>query len=146
MDSDLRYACVVALGELGRSPDYRDRADAGRGLAGFAELPEAAALLLELVLDPGDTYVTLATAEALFRRKDRSGSVVVASAMAGAGDNHVEWIATAAVKALGMFSDDLDEAVRVCEALLREADEGLSAGARRLLGILAEIDPVLRPA
>ena len=57
MDSDGRHAVVVALVELGRSHDYRDRADAGHGLAGFAEMQEAQGLLLELVLDPGDTWI-----------------------------------------------------------------------------------------
>lgn len=33
-DSALRRAAVVALGELGRSSDFGDRADAGRGRAG----------------------------------------------------------------------------------------------------------------
>ncbi|WP_406059684.1 hypothetical protein OG462_20980 [Streptomyces sp. NBC_01077] len=48
MDSDLRHAAVVALGEPGRSHDHRDRADAGHGLAGFAESRKAAGPLLEL--------------------------------------------------------------------------------------------------
>jgi hypothetical protein len=30
VDSDLRRSAVVALDELGRSDDYRDRADAGQ--------------------------------------------------------------------------------------------------------------------
>lgn len=63
MDKGLRHAAVVALGELGRSHDYRDRdrdrADAGHGLAGFADVSEAFGLLLELVLDPRDTLVSV---------------------------------------------------------------------------------------
>ncbi len=41
----------MALGELGRSSDHRDRADAGRGLAGFVEMEDTVGPLLELVLD-----------------------------------------------------------------------------------------------
>ncbi|MFE1413429.1 hypothetical protein ACFW6F_21910 [Streptomyces sp. NPDC058746] len=70
VDKGLRHAVVTALGELGRSHDYRDRADAGHGLAGLADVPEAFGLLLELVLDPRDTFVTRRTTEALVRRKD----------------------------------------------------------------------------
>ncbi|WP_184791761.1 hypothetical protein [Streptomyces sp. 3211] len=61
MGSDLRRAAVAALGELGRSDDWRDRAGAGHGPAAFAEMPEAVGPLLELVLDPGDTFVTRRT-------------------------------------------------------------------------------------
>ncbi|MGW0931227.1 hypothetical protein [Streptomyces sp. NPDC002644] len=67
MDRDLRRAVVVTLGELGRSDDWRDRADAGHGLAGLAEMQEAVEPLLQLVLDPGDTFVTRRTAEGLLR-------------------------------------------------------------------------------
>ncbi|MFJ9779070.1 hypothetical protein ACIRSS_05775 [Amycolatopsis sp. NPDC101161] len=73
---------MAALIELAGSADYRDRADAGRGLAGFAEMPEARGPLLELVLDDRDTFVTRVTAEALLRRQDLAGLAVVASALA----------------------------------------------------------------
>jgi hypothetical protein len=58
VDNDLRHASVVALSALGRSRDYRGRADAGRGLACLAETHKAVGPLLELVLDPDDTVVT----------------------------------------------------------------------------------------
>src|SRR4051794_32353000 len=91
VDSDLRQAAVGGLGELGRGQDYRDRADAGHGLAGFAEMPEALGPLLELVLDPADTFVTRRTAEALLRRQDRAGLSIVASALAVANSQHSDW-------------------------------------------------------
>lgn len=97
MDSDLRRAAVVTLGELGRGDDWRDRADAGHSLAQFAEMPEAVELLLGLVLDRGDTFVTRRTAEGLLRRKDRIGLTIVASALAVANDNHADYIHTAIV-------------------------------------------------
>ncbi|WP_405717649.1 hypothetical protein OG607_01390 [Streptomyces sp. NBC_01537] len=146
MDSDLRRAAVVALAELGRSRDWRDRADAGHGLAGFAEMQEALEPLLALVLDAGDTFVTRRTAEGLLRRKDRVGLTIVASALAVADSNHGDWIHTAIVDVFSMFSDDLDEALRLCEEISRDADDRVALGARQLHEILAEIDPVLRPA
>ncbi|MGE7389021.1 hypothetical protein ACQKM2_26440 [Streptomyces sp. NPDC004126] len=146
MDSELRRAVVVTLGELGRSDDWRDRADAGHGLAGFAEMREAVEPLLALVLDPGDTFVTRRTAEGLLRRKDRAGLTVVASALAVADDGHADWIHTAIVDVFSVCSEDLDEALRLCEELSGDADDRVALGARRLHEGLAVVDPVLRPA
>ncbi|MEU8780424.1 hypothetical protein [Streptomyces sp. NPDC048637] len=145
MDNDLRHAAVVALGELGRSHDYRDRADAGHGLAAFAEMQEARGPLLELVLNPGDTFVTRRTAEALLQRKDRVGMTIVASALAVANSNHSDWIHTAVVDVFGVFSDDRDNAIRLCEEMSRDTDDRVALGARQLHEVLAEIEPILRP-
>jgi hypothetical protein len=123
VDSDLRRAAVVALAELGRSHDWRDRADAGHSLAGFAEMQEAFEPLLELVLDPG-----------------------VACALAVADSNHGDWIHSAVIDVCGSFSDDLDEALRLCEEMSRDTDDRVALGACQLYEILAQIDPVLRPA
>ncbi|WP_254552241.1 hypothetical protein [Kitasatospora sp. MMS16-BH015] len=146
MNNALRRASIVALSELGRSDDYRDRADAGRGLAGFAELDESVGILLDLMLDAGDTFVTLVTVESVLRRKDRIGLAIVASALAVADADHAEWIYTAIVNVFGVFSSDRDEAMQICEGLTRDSDENVSLGARGLIGLLADIDPVLRPA
>ncbi len=145
-DTDRRHAAFAALRELGRSHDYRDRADAGHGLARFADMPEALGPLLDLVLDSDDTLVTRVTAEAVLRRKDRIGLTIVASAMAVASPNHSDWIHTAIVDVFGIFSEDRDNALRLCEEMLQDADDRLARGARQLHEILAEIDPVLRPA
>ncbi|MFG2723205.1 hypothetical protein ACGFW5_33650 [Streptomyces sp. NPDC048416] len=144
MDSDLRRAVVATLGALGRSDDYRDRADAGHGLAGFAEMPEAAELLLELVLDSGDTFVTRRTAEVLLRRKDKAGLKIVALALAVADDNHADYIHIAIDDVFSIFSYDLDEALRLCEEMSGDTDVRVVRGARRLHESLAEIEPVLR--
>ncbi|MEU9093840.1 hypothetical protein [Streptomyces sp. NPDC048428] len=146
VDTDLRRAVVATLGGLGRSEDWRDRADAGHSLAGFAEMQEAVEPLLRLLLDSGDTFVTRRTAEGLLRRKDRAGLTMVASALAVANDNHADYIHTAAFDVFSIFSDDLDEALRLCEELSDGTDDRVARGARRLQKGLAEIDPVLRPA
>ncbi len=145
MGSDLRRAAVAALGELGRSDDWRDRADAGHGLAAFAEMPEAVGLLLELVLDAGDTFVTRRTAESLLRRVDRAGLSIVASAMAVADGNRSDWIHTAVLGVFGIFATDRDEALRLCAELALDGDDRLARGARQLHEELTAIDPVLRP-
>ncbi|MFJ1618653.1 hypothetical protein ACIODT_40090 [Streptomyces sp. NPDC088251] len=145
VDSDRRRAAAVALGELGRSHDYRDRADAGHGLARFAEMQEALGPLLELLLDPADTFVTRVTAEAVLRRKDRVGLTIVASALAVADSNHSDWIHTALQDVFSIFSEDRDNAIQLCEEMLGDPDGRVARGARQMHGTLAEIDPVLRP-
>lgn len=145
MDRDRRHAVVVVLRELGQSHDYRDRADAGHGLAGFAEMHEALGPLLELVLDAGDTFVTRVTAEALLRRKDRIGLAVVASALAVADSNHSDWIHTALHDVFSIFSEDRDNAMQLCEEMLGDTDDRVALGARQMHEALAEMDPVLRP-
>ncbi|MGW8398726.1 hypothetical protein ACWGLP_18890 [Streptomyces lydicus] len=144
--SGLRHAVVMVLSELGQSHDYRDRADAGHGLAGFAEMQEALGPLLDLVLDPHDTFVTRRTVEALLRRKDRAGLTIVASALAVANSNHSDWIHTGIVDVFSIFSEDRDDAMRLCEEISRDSDDRVALGAHHLHEMLADIDPVLRPA
>jgi hypothetical protein len=146
VDNELRYVAVEALRALGQSRDYRDRADAGRGLASLAEMQMAVGPLLDLVLDPDDTFVTRATAAALLRRKDRVGLAIVASALAVADSNHDEWIYSAVVDVFGIFASDRDNAVHLADEMVQDSDDRLSQGARQLLDILAGLDPVLHPA
>ncbi|MCX5410283.1 hypothetical protein [Streptomyces sp. NBC_00086] len=143
MNSAPRRAAVVALVELGRSSDSGDRADAGRGLATFAEMGEAADPLLELVLDREDTFVTRATAEALLRRQDRAGLLIVASALAVASPNHGDWIHTAVRDAFAVYASDRDDALRLCEELTQDPDERVALGARELKESLTGIHCVL---
>ncbi|OZV84527.1 hypothetical protein CA850_01350 [Micromonospora echinospora] len=143
MDDEARRAAVAALKDLVRSRDYRDRADAGRALASFAERPEAAEALRELVLDVDDTFVTRATTEALLRRMDTVGLATVACALAQTDSNHGDWIHAAVIDVFGVFSRDRDAAMRDCAALTRDPDERVRRGADQLLAILAEIDPIL---
>ncbi|MCX5207812.1 hypothetical protein OG689_00495 [Kitasatospora sp. NBC_00240] len=146
MDGDLRRAAAVALGELGRSQGCRDRADAGHGLAGLAETQEARRLLAELVLDPGDTWVTRVTSVALLRHKDDIGLQVVASALAVADSNHTDWIHTAVNDVFSIYSDDRDNAMRWCEEMSRNFDAPVALGARQLYEMLAESEPIFGPA
>jgi predicted phosphoribosyltransferase len=146
MSREARRAVVAALVGLAGSADYRDRADAGRGLASFAETAEARSASLALVLDAGDMFVTRATAEALLRRRDAVGLAVVASALGVADPQHAEWIYTAVVDVFGVFSRERDAAVRECAVLSGDPDERVRRGADELTGMLAEIDPILYPA
>ncbi|BAJ33223.1 MULTISPECIES: hypothetical protein [Kitasatospora] len=146
MDQEARHAAARALTALARSHDYRDRADAGHGLAAFAELPDAAETLRALVLDPDDTFVTLRTTAALLRRGDGTGVAVVAAALPDADWSHQEWIHAGATDALGLFADDLNAAVRHCAELPPDADGRTTRGAALLRELLGEIEHVLGPA
>ncbi|MFF3256975.1 hypothetical protein ACFYWP_39745 [Actinacidiphila glaucinigra] len=145
MDNALRRAAVVALGDLGRSNDFGDWADAGRGLAGFAEMEEAVDPLLKLLLCE-DTFVTRVTAQALLRRIDKAGLSIVASALAVADANHGDWIHTAILDVFAIYASDRDDAMRLCEELAQDPDQHVALGARELHERLAGINPVLHPA
>jgi hypothetical protein len=145
MNSEARRAAAAALTALAASSDYRDRADAGRALASFAELPEARPPLLNLVLDTADTFVTRVTAEALLRRQDAPGLTVVASALTAADDSHADWIQTAVLDVFGVFAQERDDALQVCEAMTRDSDERVRRDAAHLARTLAAISPVLYP-
>ncbi|GLW30511.1 hypothetical protein [Actinoplanes regularis] len=145
MSDEARRAVVTALIGLAGSPDYRDRADAGRSLASFAEVPEAGKALLDLMLDGGNTFVTRVTATALLRRQDAVGLAVVASALAAADPNHADWIHTAVLDVFMVFAGDRDAALRECQALARGADEQVRRGGPRLIDMLEKINPILYP-
>ncbi|MEU6192011.1 hypothetical protein [Nocardia sp. NPDC047038] len=149
MNNQARRDVVAALTELAASPHYRDRADAGRGLAGFAEMTEAQDPLLELLLDSDDTFVTLVTAEALLRRQDPAGLTLVVSALAIIAPDHpndIDWIYTAVLEVFKVYSDERDAAVRACQALTQDPDEHVRSAAVHLIARLVAINPILGPA
>jgi hypothetical protein len=146
MSEEARRAAVAALIELAGSANYRDRADAGRSLASFADVPEAGTTLLGLALDKEDTFVTRVTAEALLRRQDTVGLAVVAAALAAADPNHVDWIHTAVLDVFTVFARDRDAALRECEVLTRGTDEQIRRGGHRLIDMLTGVNPILYPA
>ncbi|MGK5682749.1 hypothetical protein [Actinoplanes sp. URMC 104] len=139
MDDAARQAVVAALVELATGDDHRDRADAGRALAAFAEMPAARVALHRLVLDGRDTYVTWRTAEALLRRHDALGTVIVAQALGEADDNHAHWIHTAIDDVFLLYAQERDAAV---EALTGERGRGAELMREALLALR----PILHPA
>lgn len=96
-----RLTAVSALIDLARSPDPRDRADAGRCLSSFADLPQARTPLVDLVLDARNTVVTRETAVGLLRRKDSAGLDVMSEALASADDQQLQRLSSAVNEALG---------------------------------------------
>lgn len=114
-------------------------------MSSFADVPGAAATLLGLVLDGGDTFVTRVTAEALLRRQDEAGLAVIGEALAAADFQHSSYIHAAVRDVFGIFASERDDAIRMCEALAADPDEQVRQGIGVLLELLHEIDPVLYP-
>jgi hypothetical protein len=142
---DQRASVVTALIELAASEDFKDRADAGRALASFAETTGSRETLVELVLDVNDTFVTLATAEALLRRQDLAGLRIVAEALFSADFQHRTYIHQAVTAVFMVFAVEKDRAVEACDALLVDASTSACEGAAELREMLAQIDPLLYP-
>ncbi|GAA1696960.1 hypothetical protein GCM10009745_48900 [Kribbella yunnanensis] len=140
-----RRAVVAALIELAASDDWQDRADAGRALASFAEMPESQEPLLHLVLDVDNVFVTRVTAEALLARKDLAGFTIVAQALASADDQHGYYIDDAVNAVFMMFASERDQAMEACGALALDASAPVRQGAAELRGVLAAIEPLLYP-
>jgi len=141
-----RVAAVTALIDLACSPEVPDRADAGRCLASFTDVPEARRALLGLVLDAHDTFVTLETTVGLLRRQDAAGLEVVAEALASADGQQLDWIFSAVNEALGIYSVDVDAAISSCALLADHPSELVRIGAEELTDMLSKVVPVLRPA
>jgi hypothetical protein len=141
MNDQARRAAAKALLQLAESDDFRDRADAGRALASFADIPESRQTLQRLLLDAADTVVTRETAEALLRRKDQIGLGTVARALADAEADHADWIADAVHEVFAIYATDRDEAVRTCDELIENGEPAML-----LRDLLTAITPVLHPA
>jgi hypothetical protein len=145
VSQEQRLSVVAALTALASSHDYRDRADAGHALSSFADAPGTRTMLLELVLDDRDTFVTVATTEALLRRKDPVGLAIVAEALAASDFQHNSRIQAAVLEVFGIYASDRDAAARMCESLATDRSEQVRSGAGSLLRMLDEINPVLHP-
>lgn len=145
MGDRAQIAVIRALIDLGSGPDYEDRVIAGRCLASFADRHEVWDALLALLLDPGDTAVTLATALGLVRRHDLAGLRVIAAGLASADDNSEQYIGDAVDRVLGIYASELSDAIGSCRALGEDADQHVRTGSIRLMEILQGIHPVLHP-
>lgn len=110
------------------SPAWERRARAGRGLAPFADVPEAAEALVDLLLDAEDTAVTRRTAEALTRVGTAAAVRLLALAVAAADDDHADWLETGVRDAL-LGPDGAPDAVAACGELARDREEAVRRGA-----------------
>ncbi|WP_158689471.1 HEAT repeat domain-containing protein [Streptomyces viridosporus] len=117
----------AALAEAS-SPSWSQRVRAGRDLASFADVPEAAEALTGLLLDGEDTAVTRQTAEALARVGTVAAVRLIALAVAAADDNQANWLQTGVHDAL-VGPDDAPDVAAVCGQLARDPEEAVRRGA-----------------
>lgn len=110
------------------SPSWSQRVRAGRDLASFADVPEAAEALTGLLLDGEDTAVTRQTAEALARVGTVAAVRLIALAVAAADDNQANWLQTGVHDAL-VGPDDAPDVAAVCGQLARDPEEAVRRGA-----------------
>lgn len=114
------------------SPCSSLRVRAGRDLAPFAAAPEAAEVLLGLLLDVADTAVTRRTAEALARVGTVAAVRLIALALAEADDGHADWMQTGVQDVLWMQTGVPDVAA-VCVQLARDGETAVRQGAAEIL-------------
>ncbi|MCX5096229.1 hypothetical protein OOK36_47175 [Streptomyces sp. NBC_00365] len=117
----------AALAEAS-SASWTHRVRAGRDLASFAGVPEAAEALVGLLLDVEDTAVTRRTAEALVRVGTVSAIRLIALSVAEADDNQVNWLQTGVYDAL-VGPGGAPGVGAVCGQLARDPEEAVRRGA-----------------
>ncbi|WP_458246928.1 HEAT repeat domain-containing protein [Streptomyces sp. MAI_2237] len=110
------------------SASWTHRVRAGRDLAAFTEVPQAARALLGLLLDGEDTAVTRQTAQALARVGTAAAVRLIALAVDDADDNHVDWLQTGVHDALA-GPDAPPDIAAACGTLARDPDEAVRRGA-----------------
>ncbi|MGW3932050.1 HEAT repeat domain-containing protein [Streptomyces microflavus] len=118
---------AAALSEAS-SPTWTRRVRAGRDLAAFADVPEAAEALAGLLLDVDDTAVTRQTAEALTRVGTVAAIKLIARAITEADDNRADWLQTGVHDAL-TGPGGAPEAAESCAKPAEDPEEAVRQGA-----------------
>ncbi|MET4923082.1 hypothetical protein P3L51_12105 [Streptomyces sp. PSRA5] len=117
----------AALAEAS-SPAWTQRVRAGRDLASCADVPEAAEVLVGLLLDVDDMAVTRQTAEALTRVGTVAAIRLIALATAEADDNRADWLQTGMHDAL-VGPGGAPDVAAACGELARDPEEAVRQGA-----------------
>jgi hypothetical protein len=123
----MRSGLEAALAEAS-SPSWTQRVRAGRDLAPFADVPEAAEVLVGLLLDVEDTAVTRQTAEALTRVGTVAAVRLIAFAVAEADGDHADWLQTGVHDAL-VGPDGVPDVAAACRKLAKDQEEAVRRGA-----------------
>lgn len=120
----------AALAEAS-SPSWARRVRAGRDLASFADVPEAAEVLVGLLLDAENTAVTRWTAEALAQVGTVAAVRLIALAVAEADDSQANWLWTGVHDAL-VEPDGVPDLAAVCGQLAEDPEEAVRRGAAEI--------------
>ncbi|MFD3729784.1 hypothetical protein [Streptomyces sp. NPDC058671] len=118
----------AALAEAS-SPSWAQRVRAGRDLASFVDVPEAAEVLVGLLLDVEDTAVTRETAEALARVGTVAAVRLIALAVAEADDNQADWLQTGVHDALVGADGGVPNVAAACADLARDQEDAVRRAA-----------------
>ncbi|MEU9671659.1 HEAT repeat domain-containing protein [Streptomyces bobili] len=120
----------AALAEAS-APEWSVRVRAARGLASFADVPEAGAALVGLLLDAADTAVTRRAAEALARVGTVAAVRILALAVAEADDSQADWMQTG-VQDVMAEPDGAPGLAAVCGQLARDPQAAVRRGAAEI--------------
>ncbi|MEU2120140.1 hypothetical protein ABZ567_31920 [Streptomyces sp. NPDC016459] len=118
----------AALAEAS-SPSWAQRVRAGRDLASFVDVPEAAEVLVGLLLDVEDTAVTRETAEALARVGTVAAVRLIALAVAEADNNQADWLQTGVHDALVGADGGVPNVAAACADLARDQEDAVRRAA-----------------
>jgi hypothetical protein len=125
---------TAELRGLATSSHPEDRAAAGRRLAPKAGHDQVDRLLLDLLLDESNTFVTYQTAEALLARRTPEAARVIAraAALADPRDLTIEWLGDAVNDVWLQDAADVGTAVSLTAELCADSDDTVREGAERL--------------
>ena len=124
--------------KLSSGTDHRDWADARRSLASFCDIDEVLSVVVDLVLDGDDTFVTTETTGALLRRHDSAGWSIVVRACGSADVDQLHHISDEVADILRRPVDQ--EPFRAACTLFDDGhDELMSAGVARLSEMLDDV-------
>ena len=137
---------VDGLFLLAESQSWQDRSRAGQELVAHIDKPMVDAVVLRLILDPKDTAVTTATADALLARGDLASWRIFVHAWAVAAEmptetNHIDHLVSCLNGALytaSLNSEKVATMKKIVERLSSDDDERVKAAARELRNLVFE--------
>jgi hypothetical protein len=123
--------------------DSRVRAEAGIALAASPDLAQIGDVLVRLLLDPSDTFVTSEIAEALISRVDGGALRLLCVALSRANEQQINWIYDRVIYQESIFFDPEEQ--RTALALLASLSEGADADVAReaatLITVIHRVPP-----
>lgn len=131
---------------LAESQSWRDRSLAGQGLVAHIGKPMVDAVILRLILDPKDTAVTAATADALLARWDLASWQVFVRAWAIAvkmptETNHIDHLVSCLNRAMytaSMNSEKVQSIKKIVEKPSVGKDDSVNSAAKELCNLVSE--------
>ncbi|MFF9131224.1 hypothetical protein [Streptomyces sp. NPDC014806] len=134
--SEIMTVVRSALAEAS-SASWARRARAGRELAPHADVPQAAPVLLRLLLDAEDTAVTRQTAQALAAVGTVAAVRLLALAVADGDGNQADWLQTGVQDAL-IDTGGPGALAAACGTLAQDPGDAVRRGVARISAWIEE--------